>query len=1366
MTTQQQPQKQQHRRIVPYDTSRSSNNNSHSTLESNWDPWLFAISSSEHQLQNNAAINPIYLIVQAKGVKSSNVTVENAVKWSSQQSSSRNLRGSVSEPSSSSSLENKIGGNAKSLLTTPPVSSTTSTKASAKGGGGGFGFLKSGFKKAQASIERSVEQTVTAIAYRADNGKNPDLVCASLHFCGMNNDTLANGKMANAIDSCNGGGANNHGGHHHTTNTLIARGDVISDVCLSRTEWTELPSTPPSSSDDDVGIPFSIPLCVPDLSFLAQGGGDGASSVKLTMRIYLRSGATLLKAMANREYCIGESMILYSNIVQSTMTACATLLILPFTSGMLATTTTTTSTTDTAPAASLHIIATPRVKFAPPCTYGWSLAEPLLFTAAARKMFQLPLDQGYAFFGCSNSSNSQQPPLLLLANERAVESTLVLPLAVACSRLFMEASSVSRTLAANGLLKASRREILLPPAPSMSENSSNSNNVNSSQQVGSALIVEVGIVALVLLPGGGTTNPPSSTQSRDWTLDTALPLAIGSELPSIKARMSFQAPHSIFEESLSVGSCSLLDANVGAGYINGTSFSNGGAAQIQSRVTMSSRFRPSVLSMMSDDYLLPGVSGTRSDGRYVGSVRVEAKVSLLANAVENVAMTVGGMNNVEGLIELENYLERCQMTSPEQVLIPAMDVSTGLRIGTFVFLMRVTSDSIPMVPPPQPTTSPSTSSGLVSVMGLDTLVEESGLAPYVDCDVPSLDVTPGTGGPPDPGMMRRRQVATMGSFLTSRYLAYQCTVVRDGDTKIFEERYQRYYQSLLNVEDEEIGVPLFQRLAPRPFRPSHSRNEALLTGIGFNVHIQTISLNVVQNGQRPTQVGVTQSITHGAPADHVKGFGGQSSGKSKDGTNTANNSAPRGGLRKLECNRLELAKELDECVSALIAAVGDHFISRLQQVTSSGVARPSRHVPPNVPSINHYRGQVQLLLMRLHSLTWDIAVRRANCFSQALGIAVTSYMSSLSDGGPAWNNAGVWAKHGYLITFEGLLSAVGKELGMIEDASIAISMLSMVSLVLVSDDANFSTPTNQQQRIPVPHSPYVRWVCLNYLTPQGSHSKTQYRLEIGLDSNFYQSRVPDPLKNGQAVRLYPVLFQMGVDVHQWGSNAVSNFAGQIKEKPKQSGGAGVSDLDNPIDAGEIEQSGSFLDDDEDDEGGEAADDEVLYVLNVEGFRKLNAYAHAVFPAASAPQQQQQQVQLLPVHPSLVLLGEAIKTSAGKMEHSVLDRAATACQKFYGGSTVFCKSGKDRTAMQVTFKQAQFFQRFVDKKEGIRLEDTPILPEEVVAKSALMRKFGTRIPICEKNAGEPKFAFNPFQRKFMPEMLRPEQVLCTWSKPET
>ena len=54
----------------------------------------------------------------------------------------------------------------------------------------------------------------------------------------------------------------------------------------------------------------------------------------------------------------------------------------------------------------------------------------------------------------------------------------------------------------------------------------------------------------------------------------------------------------------------------------------------------------------------------------------------------------------------------------------------------------------------------------------------------------------------------------------------------------------------------------------------------------------------------------------------------------------------------------------------------------------------------------------------------------------------------------------------------------------------------------------------------------------------------------------------------------------------------------------------------------------------------------------------------------------------------------------------------------------------RAAMQVTFKQAQFLQRFVDKKDG----DVQLSFDEVFAKSTLMRIHGTRVPICEKNAG--------------------------------
>lgn len=116
------------------------------------------------------------------------------------------------------------------------------------------------------------------------------------------------------------------------------------------------------------------------------------------------------------------------------------------------------------------------------------------------------------------------------------------------------------------------------------------------------------------------------------------------------------------------------------------------------------------------------------------------------------------------------------------------------------------------------------------------------------------------------------------------------------------------------------------------------------------------------------------------------------------------------------------------------SVVGEHFRSRSQVVAAGSNKKPSRHIPPMINAILHYRSKAMDLTQRLHSLTWDVAVRRANCFSQALGIAVTSYMASLSDGGPILNRGfgEIWAKHGYLIVFEGLLSAIGKELGMIE----------------------------------------------------------------------------------------------------------------------------------------------------------------------------------------------------------------------------------------------------------------------------------------------------------------------------------------------
>jgi hypothetical protein len=573
------------------------------------------------------------------------------------------------------------------------------------------------------------------------------------------------------------------------------------------------------------------------------------------------------------------------------------------------------------------------------------------------------------------------------------------------------------------------------------------------------------------------------------------------------------------------------------------------------------------------------------------------------------------------------------------------------------------------------------------------------------------------------------------------------------------------------IEDDS-DVELYQRRSPRPFRPSNSRSDELLAGIGFNVHCQGLSIDVLRNGV-VTPAAVSYSITHGAPADHSAGFGVQGMDEAVDFGGDLSSGA-RGGLRRLEMKRLEFAKELDDSISGLIGSVGEHFKVRAQAAAARQQAdfKPSRHIPPGNSAIEHFRNKAIECAQKLNSLTWSIAVRRANCFSQALGIAVTSYLANLSDASHASKGfAQVWSRHGYLITFEGLLSAVGKELGMIEDASIAVQMLRKVNIVLVPDDSNISSSTiGARKRVPVPHSPYVRWVHLAYLTPNGSHSKNQYRLEIGLSPSYYQNRVPEPLKNGTAVQLYPTLFQMGVDIRQWGVNAGRNVSNQIKDKSKGGGFSTSESLGDAL-ADTNEVNGGLIDDGDDD-GDEAgmADNEIGFQLNVDGFRKLNAYAHSVNPtvagstAASSPppvfdSSEQAQMQSLPPHPLLVSLSECIKASAGKMEHGVLDHAAASCQRLGGGSTVFCKSGKDRTGMQVTFKEAQFIQRFVERNDSVS-------SEEVFAKATTMRIHGNRVPICEKNAGEAKYAFNPLQAQFMPAMLKPPPITTQWKKPET
>jgi hypothetical protein len=84
---------------------------------------------------------------------------------------------------------------------------------------------------------------------------------------------------------------------------------------------------------------------------------------------------------------------------------------------------------------------------------------------------------------------------------------------------------------------------------------------------------------------------------------------------------------------------------------------------------------------------------------------------------------------------------------------------------------------------------------------------------------------------------------------------------------------------------------------------------------------------------------------------------------------------------------------------------------------------------------------------------------------------------------------------------------------------------------------------------------------------------------------------------------------------------------------------------------------------------------------------------------------------------------------------ILEEAARATYALGGGITVFCKSGKDRTAMAVTLHQSKALGEY---------HGCGTSPERVFTDASLMRGYGTRIDVANKNTGAYKYSFNPLQ----------------------
>eukprot|EP00977_Amphora_coffeiformis_P019088 scaffold6899_cov183-Amphora_coffeaeformis.AAC.21 len=674
----------------------------------------------------------------------------------------------------------------------------------------------------------------------------------------------------------------------------------------------------------------------------------------------------------------------------------------------------------------------------------------------------------------------------------------------------------------------------------------------------------------------------------------------------------------------------------------------------------------------------------------------------------------------EAFCDLDRILVHQQSGQPLKIPIVPVD-QPGDVVGHLSLTIRLTPPTATSAPPLPLLVNPA--AGLVALVGLPTV--EPVIQPALD----ALSPTDPVGGD-EQAKRRAAQLATMGFFYTAGYMDYHMQQIRPADSNAMAERAKAYQTALARTSIEE-RPPAHQDRAPRAFRPSSSRSEVLLSGIPFNCHTATLQLSLVTPEARQDKA-YFYNITCGAPADHARGFGNIFHKETERLGLVCPVGTVSGGLRRLEAKRAELVKVVNELQTMIIMQVANYFVTERQK------QKTTHHVPTRDQELLQLRWKLFEAVQSLHHVTWQCAVRRANVFSQALGLALTCFLASISDAAK-WKSTwpDLWSQQGFLVCFEGLLSAAGKELGMIEDASVGIDMLKNVQIALVADDG--ASPSTKG-RFPIPFSPYLKWIHIS-TTHQTTDLLTEYVVQIGIVPSYYEQRIPGNIKDGAKVRLYPLLFEVGVDIRQWGAHAASNAKNNMRRS--ESGEYGP----DKEGTGAVEPTAAapqgLLDDEDDDVG--VTDDDVLVQLNYEAFQKLNAYAHRISPANSLNSSQK-------IHPLLETLHQHILSSSGKINHDILDEAATLSQQLGGGAVVFCKSGKDRTAMHVTYKQAQFANRY---KQTYSPEATSAtILETSLEDATAIRTHGTRLPICEKNVGQAKYAFNSLQVKFMPEKLKP------------